>query len=342
MPKACGWSARSFSISSMNEPVKWISVFVPASDNAFEAVSNFMFEQGALGTEERPEGILAYFRATHFSGKTSRVLESYLEKIRPLGCDVGTPLWSDVQEEDWGAKWRDGFRPVVVTDRIVVKPPWEKAPAGFGGITIDIYPRMAFGTGTHETTQLCLMLLEKHLLLGGTVLDLGTGSGILAIAAAKLGAGPILGLDPDQDAIDNAVENVCNNGVDDRVCIRLGSVDVLRKGDWRSGIGDRTANSEFQVPGSRLKKSEFRNTNPDSLFPNFDLIVANIDRAALTALIPQLTDWVKAEGRMILSGILSTEKETIVEILSRNGWRVAETRIQGEWAGLVCEAEELK
>jgi ribosomal protein L11 methyltransferase len=340
----------------MNEPVKWISVFVPASDNAFEAVSNFMFEQGALGTEERPEGILAYFRGTHFSGKTSRVLESYLEKIRLLGCDVGTPVWSDVQEEDWGAKWRDGFRPVIVTDRIVVKPPWEKAPAGFGGIAIDIYPRMAFGTGTHETTQLCLILLEKHLVSGGTVLDLGTGSGILAIAAAKLGAGQILGLDPDQDAIDNATENVRSNGVEDRVSVRLGSLETLKDVHRTSDTGHWKASSEFRVPSSELKKTDFREStsesriqNPDSRIPipesrtpNFDLIVANIDRPTLTNLIPRLTDLVKAEGRMILSGILSTEKETIAKILLRNGWHVAETRFQGEWAGLVCEAEVLK
>jgi ribosomal protein L11 methyltransferase len=323
----------------MNKPSKWISVFVPTSDDAFEAVSNYMFEHGALGTEERPEGVLAYFRGADFSKDAASALEIYLEGIRGLGCEAGKPVWSDVADEDWGAKWREGFRPVAVTSRLVVKPPWEKTPSGFHGVVVDIYPRMAFGTGTHETTQLCLILLEKHLSAGDAVLDLGTGSGILAIAAAKLGAGRVMGLDPDQDAVDNAVENVATNKVEDRVCIRKGSVENINDVPRASCIGKDKKSSEFQVPGSKMATAEFRSTKHEARGTSFDLIVANIDRVTLVDMIPRLKGFVKDEGKLILSGILTAEREIILDVLAKAHWKVHDMPSKGEWTGLFCSSE---
>lgn len=285
----------------MNKSRKWISVFVPADTNAFESIHNILFEQGASGTEECEYGVRGYFPESTFTESVRLSLEKYLEELRTFDMSVGSPVCDSISEQDWGEKWREGFQPVRVTGRIIVKPPWEMWKSDSESVVIEIYPRMAFGTGTHETTQLCLMLAEKYLKPGWRVFDVGTGSGILAIAAAKLGAESVLGLDNDEDAIENAVENIGLNGVEKQVTVRL-------------------VNSEFRIPNSEL----------------FELVLANIDRPTLTSVIPKIKPVVHPQGMLILSGILDTEKEMIEEVLRQNKWHVFETVVKGEWVGLVC------
>jgi ribosomal protein L11 methyltransferase len=288
----------------MNDSSKWISVFVPAESATAEAVQNFLFELGASGTEECPDGVRAYFPSEAFRREP---LDTYLRELRALGFSVEEPSYAELPRQDWGEKWREGFKPVSVTGRIVVKPPWESG-GGPDSVVIDIYPRMAFGTGTHETTQICLRFIERHAFPGCRVLDLGTGSGILAIAAAKFGADRVLAVDPDPDAIDNAVENVRINGVEARVTVKPGTLETLTTGE-----------------------------GPDD--PN-DLILANLDRPTLKSVIPRLAPFLRPGGTAFLSGILDVEKELVGEMLDLHGWRILETVSMGEWVGMACRRRE--
>ena len=217
---------------------------------------------------------------------------------------VGDFKIDEIPAQDWTKAWRAHFKPVRITPHIVVKPPWEAWDAGSQEIVIDITPRMAFGTGTHESTHLAMELMESHLNPEDHVLDIGTGSGILAIAAVRLGALSVLGVDIDEDALANAEENIRRNGVDDLVEVRHGSIDAV-----------------------------------DSV--KFDLILANIDRKTLIDLIPQLAAFVRSGTKLILSGILTEEITMIEEILLMSGCRILESRQKGEWTGVAAEVNWL-
>lgn len=279
------------------KPQHWIEATIPCAEEAFEAVSNFLFENGASGAEERPGALVGFFPDPADPESLESLLLPYLRILSDLGFEVGEPNFRHVEQQDWGEKWRENFKPIQVTPDIVIKPPWESIDTD-SSIVIDIMPRMAFGTGSHETTQLCLGLLESVLKPGQSVLDLGSGSGILAIAAARLGAGRVVAVEIDPDAIDNIYENAELNEVADQLDIRLGSLDVLA---------------------------------PE----RFDLILANIQRKVIEELLPRMLDFVKPESRLILSGILDTEERLIEENIQTWGMTLAK-RHKGEWLGYLA------
>jgi ribosomal protein L11 methyltransferase len=280
----------------------WIEVTVPCSIGSKEAVGNFLLEQGSCGLEEGGEYVKAYFSQEDFHPRTENDLNVFLNSLREMGHSIGHPDVHEIQEQDWSRAWRAYFKPLRVTPRIVVKPPWEEWSSRAGDIVIDITPRMAFGTGTHETTQLCIQLLETHLESSQSVLDVGTGSGILAIAAAKLGAPMVLALDIDEEAVKNAKENIVQNQAEDRVSVFTGSIDIL----------------ELQ---------------------QFDCILANIDKQTLIHLLPKLEPYMKSGGKLILSGILTSEMSDMEIFLHSNAFRILEAREEGEWVGLVARGE---
>jgi len=260
---------------------RWLTVdlFFPA--DFCEPVSNFLMEQGATGIEEVAEDskrtkLKTYFLETGRERQVLRVLHHYLKSLQGLYPDrfLYQVETSTTPEKDWGEKWKQFFKPVQVTPRIVVKPPWSTVRPGKGQILVEINPGVAFGTGTHATTKLCIQALERQLRKKGlSVLDVGTGSGILSIVAAKLGAGEVRGVDPDGASVENARENVARNEVSNRVRIRKGT------------LGD------------------IENT--------FDIVVANIDLRVLRRMRWPLVRHLKVDGLLILSGLLEQEKERI-------------------------------
>ena len=282
----------------MNETETWIEVTIPSSPESFEAVENFLFEQGSCGTEEKQDAITGYFLRNLFLANLKDRLAVYLQGLRALGFVVGHPSFREIPSQDWGRRWRRYFKPIEVTPSIVIKPPWKPWKGRPGQIVIDIMPRMAFGTGTHETTQVAVELLEAHLRPSDVVLDVGTGSGILAIAAAKLGAARVLAVDIETESVENARENAAQNDVVDKVTIRHGSVEA---------VGPET----------------------------FDVVLANINREALMAFLPRLKRHVVSSSRLILSGLLRTEKARMDEILSTSKYRTVEIKTKSEWMGYV-------
>jgi len=284
---------------------RWWVIELSISKGLGEAVSNFLIEQGATGIEEL-EGDLQWERLrTYFpqDGKETRILYALrrylrsLERIAPEipRAEIKTAI---LPEQDWGENWKRFFKPVWVTPRFVVKPPWARVRLKRGQTSIDITPGMAFGTGTHATTLLSIRALEESLKKKGlSVLDVGTGSGILSIIAAKLGAKEVWGIDIDGVAVQNARENIEKN--------RVWAVVKTRKGS----IGD--------------------------LDKKFDVVVANIDLKSLRRIRKPLLNHLKKRGLLILSGILEQEKERIrLYYLETKLLRWIETTQEGEWVCL--------
>ncbi len=276
-----------------------------------EAVSNFLMEKGATGLEE--EGIegskeiklKAYFLKDQRERGVISALHRYLKSLeniysKKILCQIETAL---ISEQDWGENWKKYFKPVLIGSKFVVFPPWERARLKKGQIPVEITPGMAFGTGTHATTQLCMEALERRLRKGGdSVLDVGTGSGILAIVAAKLGAQEVWGIDTDPVAVEVARENAERNGVKDRVRIRGGSIGRIRK--------------------------------------KFDLVLANVDFRGLKRLRKPLVRHLNEKGLLILSGILREEEDIICRLyLESKVLRFIRVDHQGEWISLTFKKE---
>ncbi len=260
---------------------RWLVIEISIPKEFGEAVSNFLIEHGATGIEELErdltwERLRTYFPKDEKEKKILDALRQYLkslEKIFP-GIPRAQIRTASLPEQDWGENWKRFFKPVQVTPRFVVKPPWSKIRLKKGQISIDITPGMAFGTGTHATTILCIQALEASLKKKGlSVLDVGTGSGILAIIAAKLGAKEVWGMDIDGVAVENARENVKKNRVSGIVRIRKGSFGGFEK--------------------------------------RFDVTAANIDLRSLRRMRKPLLNHLKKGGLLILSGILEKDEERI-------------------------------
>jgi len=277
---------------------------IPSASETKEAIGNFLFELGCIGLEEGPEFIKGYFSCSHWDPNLASSLNTYLESIRNLGFSAGTPVFKGVPQEDWSFGWRKYFKPIPVGSHILIKPPWESWE-GPEAIVVDIMPRMAFGTGTHATTQLCIALLENFLKAHETVMDIGTGSGILAIVAAKMAASEVLAMDIQWESIENAQENMKQNDVQEIVSLFCGSIDAVR---------------------------------PRS----FDLIVANINRRTLATLLPEVKPYTHDNSHLILSGILVSEDSSMKTLLSSLGYGIVEKRTKGEWMGYGVKSKSLQ
>ena len=208
----------------------------------------------------------------------------------------------DVDEEDWSNAWKKYYHPVQVGEHLVVCPSWEAYDRKPDEVVLTLNPGMAFGTGTHDTTRLCMELLEKYITPQDTVLDVGCGSGILAITAALLGANKIIGCDIDEVAVKVAGENAALNGVQDRI--------AFHQGDLTS-----------QVEGS------------------FQIICANIMADVIIRLSEDAGRYLAKDGIFITSGIIDTREQDVLNALEQNGFQVIERRTSGGWVALACKAK---
>ena len=283
---------------------QWIVLNLLIPQEFQEAVSNFLIEQGAQGLEEVEESskgvrLKAYFLKDGKENSILHALYRYLRSLENIFSQkipyrIETTL---VAEQDWGENWKRFFKPVPIGSRFVVFPPWEKVRLKKGQIPIEITPGMAFGTGTHATTQLCIQALETRLKREATVLDVGTGSGILAIVAAKLGAQEVWGIDIDKVAVESARENVGKNSVSGIARVRKGGLGRIRK--------------------------------------RFDIVIANIDFKSLKRLGVSLLRHLNDQGFLILSGLLREQVDRIRQhYLETKALRFVKVDHQGDWACL--------
>lgn len=285
---------------------RWFAAELIVSAAAREAIEYGLMEAGAMGTETRDAdpaqiAVIGYFESPP---EVAAVRAALLDACHVYAFTPDSSLdvrIQDVPDRDWLAEWKKSWQPIE-TGCFIVAPPWIESASlssanrsNDGAIIIRIEPGMAFGTGTHETTRLCLKAIEKHF-RGGSFLDVGTGTGILAIAAAKMFAeARIEACDTDAEAIEIACENTRLNELGDRIEFRVGSV------------GDQTASS--------------------------DLVCANLTAPVIVELLPSLLG--ATCGRLVLSGILDTQVEMVRSRLFELGATILAVDQDGEWVALV-------
>jgi len=295
--------------------VKWVELSVQVHPEAVDAVANVFQERGTGGVaieqavEPHIEGeetarfaglpvVRAYLPLNASAAERERDIEQALWHLQAFDlAPVGPVTRREIDEEDWANAWKEHFHPLVV-GRIVIKPSWRSVAAEPHQVVVELDPGMAFGTGLHPTTRLMLDALQPRVTAGTRVLDLGTGSGILAIAAALLGATAI-GLDVSDVAVEVARSNVAANGLDDRVSVAHGSID---------GAGER----------------------------RFNLILANIIASVLIELAPAIADRLEPGGEVLASGIIDERLDGVREAFERAGLDIISVEADEDWRLLVA------
>lgn len=314
-------------------------------------VANTPFKPGDEGPEFeydtlRPVTLRTYLPLDDKTEDVRNKIEQalwHLGQMRPIG-DLQV---KQIDEDDWANAWKQYYTVQRIGERSVIVPSWLEYEAQPDDIVLSLDPGMAFGTGQHPTTQLCMRLIERFAKPGQRGLDLGTGSGILAIAAAKLGSGPILALDNDPIAVEAAAVNVKHNGVAGSegaaVEVALGSLGAGgAMGHWLSGdFGEESrAKGEFKVEVGQVVLAP-ASEQPDPVSnqwtdgEQFDLILGNLIAKVLVIVSNDLSGALKPGGVMITSGIIVYREDEVQLALAAAGLRLLERHQEGEWVALV-------
>ncbi|MGI6239369.1 MAG: 50S ribosomal protein L11 methyltransferase [Christensenellales bacterium] len=315
--------------------MRWLTYTVHTTTEASDLIGNLLIEAGSRGVmiedkndidlNQRVPGqwdiideaiaarmgedvkVTGYYPIDERLGDTVAQIESELKRIRALGLDfdLGTLETNRqaIDEEDWAQSWKSAFKPFRLGERMVVKPGWETYAPRAGDKIIEIDPGMAFGTGTHETTGLCVELIEAYVKPGMDVIDIGTGTGILAIAAAHMGARGVLATDLDPMAVKIAAENIEING--------FAGVIRTRAGDLLDAVDEQA-----------------------------DIVTANIITDVILAIAAPVRAHIRTGGMFICSGIPRARKGDVLRALTEAGYQSLDARERGEWmavAGVKAE-----
>lgn len=281
---------------------RWLELSVQAEGPVQDTISSFLVENGSTGVVCGDRSLRAFFPDTADAAALKPAVRRYLRGLRGIfpDCVVGRTRWRVMAGKNWHDSWRDRFKPQRIGRRLVVTPPWFRPPENRRHVVF-IEPAMAFGTGTHETTRCCLELIDE--LCAGAAparaLDVGTGSGVLAIAMARLGVGAVLALDNDPVALEAARTNLGLNGVDGAVTLS-------------------------NMPPGRVRR-------------RFPLVVANILLETLVELAPPLNRRVAAGGSLILSGLLRDHVPVVMRHF--RDFRMVQRKDRKEWSTVLLLKE---
>jgi len=282
------------------EPALWLVIEAHSPSETTNALlSEGLIASGGLAVEENGAWLRTWIPEDAALTHEAQV-DSVRKQLQAIASDSDLELhWEWRPGEDWTTKWRAGLAPRRVGERLIVAPSWTEPDTRPGDIVIVIDPRMAFGTGEHASTRGVLRLLEQAMHPGARVLDAGTGSGVLAIAAARLGAAQVDAVDIDPDAVAAARENIDANGTADRVRLEVGEVDEA-----------------WLAQASR-----------------FDLIAANILSSVLEPMLGALRHSLRPGGSLLVGGILESESASLLEAAERAGLALRrEDRDEGWWS----------
>lgn len=324
--------------------MEWIEVFVATSQMGLEPVEGVLYQCGLNGlmihdeadfaeflenpnrewdyvadelVEEKQEqttGITFFLRDNLYGREQLSQIKSALQSVKETEkeLDLGSleVTMKNVAEEDWANNWKKYFKPFPIGDKIMIKPSWEELPAQTDKIILKIDPGHIFGTGTHETTQLCMELIEKYVKKDDMVLDIGCGSGILSIASLLLDAKEADAVDIDPNAIQIAYENSDRNDIDrNRYHVKAGNI-----------LEDK----ELQASYSGKK---------------YDLVAANIVADVIIALTKQVPDYIKDGGIFLCSGIITERKEDVLEALKAANFAVLDIKEKTSWVAIATRYE---
>jgi ribosomal protein L11 methyltransferase len=307
---------------------KWIEVKIVTTSDAVEPVSGIYYGLDVKGVAiedprdilEREQGPLSwdfadinifeygkdaavvkgYFSEEDNIEEVQKYIEGKLEELKDMGIDVGEGkvVIKPVFEEDWANNWKKYYKPTKIGEKILIKPIWEEYEPQNDEIIVEMDPGMAFGTGTHETTRMCIEALEKYVKPESTVFDIGTGSGILAITAAKLGAKRVVGVDLDPVAVDSANSNIGFN--------KLHNIEILH--------------------GNLMEVVEGK----------ANIVVANIIAEVIIFLADDVKNFIQPNGYFITSGIIKDRREDVKNKLISSGFKIVEDNTLGEWVCIVA------
>ncbi len=282
----------------------WVRLEVTLSPELAEGVAEALAAVGQ-GLVDEPAGgsrrLVAWLPADDTVQRRLDAVRGRIHALRAAGLAGKAEIsLRPAAAEDWAEAWRAHFRVERITNRLVIVPSWERYSAQPGEQVIVLDPGMAFGTGQHPTTRGCLQVLSEIMQPGWRVIDVGTGSGILAVAAAKLGAGRVLGLEVDSSALAAAAENVRRNGVE-------GVVELRQSDLLAAAVG-----------------------------PPADLIVANIVAEAIVQLAAPAAQWLRPGGWLVASGVVSSKEAMVTAALAGAGLAVSDVRREGEWVTLAA------
>jgi ribosomal protein L11 methyltransferase len=292
-------------VASLQTPARYVVLTVTVPQHAAEAVAALLWEAGTDGVElqDGAEGSMtlrAYLPVPAekdiLAGLRRRLAEFPRLGLAPLAPALRT---DEIADDAWASGWRRHFRAFRVGRRILIVPSWETPAPEPDDVVIRLDPGMAFGSGLHPSTQLCLMVLEERLRPGDTVADVGTGSGILAIVAARFGAGSVLAVDDDPLALRVAAANVAGNGVADRVTVRMGNLLA-------------------------------------PVVSPVDLLVANLTADALAQMAAAVPSRLRPGGLIVASGIIEAGLGGVADAFVRAGLTLEEPRAREEWRALVA------
>lgn len=277
--------------------MNYIKLVISIEDNYQETLISELLELDFDAFEQQDGRIITYVPKERFSDVHRERIEGILRAYPEDGFIETEEV---VADQNWNEEWEKTIVAQTI-GRFYVKPTWQKGEPDAGDILLEIDPKMAFGTGYHETTRLMLKLLPDVTEKNDLVLDAGTGTGILAIAAIKLGAGKAFAFDIDEWSITNTRENILLNGVDNRVAVRKGSLETIPEGS------------------------------------KYDVILANIERNTILEMLPKLKKLMNKKGRMLLSGLLEKDEESIAKKLDELDLKVNEIRQENEWIAFSIE-----
>lgn len=307
--------------------MKWAEISIQTTHEAADMVANIFHDLGSSGVViEDPELVNSYLRSgrwdysdipeateteivtvkaylladEHLDAKLA-TLESRVQELISYGINKGSGITQcrEIMEEDWESSWKEFFHPIKVGERIVIKPSWEDYVAMPEDLVIELDPGMAFGTGTHHTTAMCCRALEQVVEPGHVIFDVGTGSGILAVAAAKLGAGQVQAVDLDGIAVRVAKENVTINKVE--------HVVQVAQGDLLTGISGQA-----------------------------DIIIANIIATIVIQLLVDIPARLKDGGVFIASGIITERLSEVVAAMVGQNLVIDKVIEEGGWVAVVA------
>ena len=309
----------------------WMEIKVLTTTQAADLISEILLEAGSEGTmiedkndvaaNQRPEGqwdiideaiaerigddvkVTGYFPIDEHLNDVIAQIQSELRRLRALELDFDLGklevITQGFENEDWAESWKKAFKPIRLGEHIVIRPGWAAFDPLPGDKVIEIDPGLAFGTGTHETTGMCTALVEKYVRPGQRVIDIGTGSGILAIAAAHMGADEVLATDLDPVAVRVAAENAEINGFGDRISCRCG--DLL-----------------------------------DVVDESGDVVIANIIADVIIMLAKPVRERIADGGLFICSGIAVDRRDDVIRALNEADYEILDAPVKGEWAAFAA------
>lgn len=330
MTDAChGGGVFDESLSGECGSMKWSEVSFQSTREAVEPIANIFHEFGTSGVViedsqnvvknhdtfpgetydvNRPDVsdsvavIKAYLPTDRFLRKHVATIKDAVHRLSDYGIDLGNLKLTvrDIEEEDWASAWKTYYKPVKASESITIIPTWETYEPEENEIIVELDPGMAFGTGTHPTTKMCLEAVEKVIKPGDTVIDVGTGSGVLSIAAAKLGASAVTAFDLDDLAVKSATMNVALN--------KMEAVVTVRQNDLLDGV-DETV----------------------------DVVIGNLLADIISRFPADAARVVKNGGSFIASGITESESAAVVALLEEHGFAIEDILQGGQWVALIAK-----